>query len=100
MTESMLTTRLSSVITGCGGNETTCSRRSIVARMRSTKGTTSVRPGRERARIAAQALDDCGAGLWDDRIVRARVTKTMRATMMTAITATMGGIQLLLVLYL
>ncbi len=45
MTESMLTTRLSSVITGCGGNETTCSRRSMVARMRSMKGTTSVSPG-------------------------------------------------------
>ena len=29
MTVSMVTTRLSSVITGCGGKETTCSRRSI-----------------------------------------------------------------------
>ena len=45
MTESMLTTRLSSVITGCGGKETTCSRRSISGLMRSTNGTTSARPG-------------------------------------------------------
>src|SRR6185437_13814403 len=45
MTESMLTTRLSSVITGCGGNETTCSRRSSDGRSRSTNGTTSESPG-------------------------------------------------------
>ena len=45
MTVSMLTTRLSSVITGCGWNETTCSRRSIISRTRSTNGTTIVSPG-------------------------------------------------------
>src|SRR5436305_1405363 len=45
MTESMLTTRLSSVITGCGGNETTCSRRSSSGRTRATNGTQSASPG-------------------------------------------------------
>src|SRR5947199_2105397 len=45
MTESMFTTRLSSVITGCGGNETTCSRRSTSGRTRSANGTTIDSPG-------------------------------------------------------
>ena len=61
-----MTTRLSSVITGCGGNETTCSRRSISGRSRSTNGTTIVRPGVERARVAAEPLDHAGARLRDD----------------------------------
>src|SRR6476619_1625018 len=39
MTVSMLTTRLSEVMTGCGGKETTCSRRSTLARILSTNGT-------------------------------------------------------------
>ena len=38
----MLRVRLSSVITGCGGNDTTRSRRSTRARMRSMNGTNSV----------------------------------------------------------
>jgi hypothetical protein len=41
----MLTTRLSSVITGCGWNETTCSRRSISGRSRSMNGITMATPG-------------------------------------------------------
>src|SRR3954470_10465479 len=45
MTVSIPTTRLSSVITGCGGKETTCSRRSSSGLTRSTNGTISVRPG-------------------------------------------------------
>src|SRR3954447_5226240 len=45
MTVSMPTTRLSSVITGCGGKETTCSRRSISGFTRSTNGTISASPG-------------------------------------------------------
>jgi hypothetical protein len=44
MTVSMPTTRLSSVITGCGGNATTCSRRSISGLTRSMNGTISVSP--------------------------------------------------------
>ncbi len=44
MTESIETVRLSSVITGCGGNETTCSRRSISGLTRSMYGTTSANP--------------------------------------------------------
>ena len=41
----MPTCRLSEVMTGCGGKEMTCSRRSIVARTRSTNGTRMDRPG-------------------------------------------------------
>ena len=44
MTVSIETTTLSSVITGCGAKETTCSRRSITSRIRSTNGTTIVSP--------------------------------------------------------
>ena len=44
MTVSMLITRLSSVITGCGGNETTVSRRSISGFTRSTYGMISASP--------------------------------------------------------
>ena len=44
MTVSMFTTRLSSVMTGCGGNETTVSRRSISGFSRSTNGTMIARP--------------------------------------------------------
>jgi hypothetical protein len=44
MTVSIETTRLSLVITGCGGKETTCSRRSTVARALSTKGIRMCRP--------------------------------------------------------
>src|SRR6476661_7661008 len=45
MTVSIPTTRLSSVMTGCGGNETTCSRRSISGLTRSMNGTISASPG-------------------------------------------------------
>src|SRR3954451_21361016 len=45
MTVSIPTTRLSSVMTGWGGKETTCSRRSISGFMRSTNGTISASPG-------------------------------------------------------
>ncbi|SHW55116.1 Uncharacterised protein [Mycobacteroides abscessus subsp. abscessus] len=38
----MFTVRLSSVITGCGGKDTTRSRRSTLARIRSTNGTRMV----------------------------------------------------------
>src|ERR1044071_6342448 len=40
----MFTVRLSWVITGCGGKETTCSRRSIRSRIRSMNGTRNVNP--------------------------------------------------------
>ena len=45
MTESIATVRLSDVITGCGGKLTTCSRRSISGRIRSTNGTSTATPG-------------------------------------------------------
>ena len=41
----MWTVTLSSVIAGCGGKETTCSRRSISGLSRSTNGTMIVSPG-------------------------------------------------------
>ena len=66
MTVSMDTTRLSSVITGCGGKDTTCSRRSISGARRSTNGMRIVRPGIEGALIAPEPLDDAGTGLRDD----------------------------------
>jgi hypothetical protein len=46
----MPTCRLSAVMTGCGGKEMTCSRRSMVARTRSTNGSSRFRPG-ERVRL-------------------------------------------------
>src|SRR3954453_2682214 len=42
----MPTETLSSVITGCGGNVTTCSRMSVSGRTRSTSGKTMCSPGR------------------------------------------------------
>jgi hypothetical protein len=44
-TVSMPTTRLSSVITGWGGNETTCSRRSMSGLSRSMNGMSTLSPG-------------------------------------------------------
>ena len=44
MTVSMPTTRLSRVITGWGGKLTTCSRRSMSGRSRSTNGVTMFSP--------------------------------------------------------
>ena len=44
MTVLMPTTRLSLVMTGCGGKLTTCSRRSISGRSRSMNGITMFRP--------------------------------------------------------
>src|SRR5712691_8249424 len=44
MTVSMLTTRLSWVVTGCGGKLTTCSRRSMSGSSRSTNGVTMFSP--------------------------------------------------------
>ena len=43
----------------------TCSRRSSSGLTRSTNGTTIVRPGRERPRVAAEPLDDPGPRLRD-----------------------------------
>src|ERR671919_55958 len=45
MTVSMLMTRLSSVMTGCGGKEKTCSRRAISGLTRAKEGTARARAG-------------------------------------------------------
>src|SRR5271169_3897322 len=91
MTESMLTTRLSSVITGCGANDTTCSRRSIMSRIRSTNGTTSVSPGDSvrlyrpsRSTTPARA---CGTIF----TVRHNVSRTRKTTMAAAISGYMSA---------
>ena len=57
---------LSPVMTPAGLKVTTCSRRSMSGRTRSTNGTTIVSPGVERALVAPEALDDAGACLRDD----------------------------------
>src|SRR3954466_1300796 len=87
MTVSMPTTRLSSVMTGCGGKLTTCSRRSINGRMRSTNGTRMVGPGGHarwkrpsRSMIPAVA---CGTM----RTVRMTVMRTKTAITATAMSA-------------
>src|SRR5579884_1643228 len=90
MTVSMLTTRLSSVITGCGGKETTCSRRSSSGRSRSTNGTTSARPGESvrwyRPNLSITPARACGT----IRIVRATTSSTNTATASKTIRVTMG----------
>ena len=88
MTESIETTRLSSVITGCGSNETTCSRRSISGLSRSTNGITTCRPGVSvewyrptRSTTPARA---CGMTL----IVRAKTPITKSTTTAMTMNAT------------
>src|SRR5437763_688667 len=90
----MFTTRLSSVITGCGSNETTCSRRSTMSRIRSTNGTTIVRPGLSvrlyrpsRSTTPARA---CGT----IRIVRARTISTNTTTTSKTINAITANLRL------
>ncbi|GLD03540.1 hypothetical protein Mkiyose1088_54060 [Mycobacterium kiyosense] len=58
----MFSVRLSSVMTGCGGKDTTRSRRSTRARMRSMNGTNSELPA-DRAAVPPQPLDHGGFGL-------------------------------------
>ena len=54
----MLTTRLSDVMTGCGGKDTTCSRRSTPARTRSTNGMSRCRPASRVRLYRPEPLDD------------------------------------------
>ncbi len=67
------------MITGCGGNDTTCSRRSISGRSRSTNGTRIVSPAFERPRVAAEPLDDAGARLRHDPDRPRTATRTTNA---------------------
>src|SRR3954470_1855208 len=92
MTESMLTTRLSSVITGCGGNDTTCSRRSINGLSRSTNGTSRDRPGSSvrayrpsRSTTPARA---CGTIRTERRTTTTMKNRTARKTMPPAVIPT------------
>lgn len=87
MTVSMFTTRLSWVITGWGGNGTTCSRRSMRLRMVSMNGTTMLRPALSvrvyRPKRSTMAALACGM-TWIV-LIRAMKTNTTRMikTMMT-----------------
>src|SRR4051794_20055804 len=86
----MLMTRLSSVITGWGGNETTCSRRSSSGLTRSTYGTTSARPGSsvrwQRPSRSTTPARACGM----IRMPRATVISTTAATTMSTIKLAKG----------
>src|SRR3954467_8605408 len=83
----MPTCRLSAVITGCGGKETTRSRRSIGGRAGSTRGTGSARPGGSvrlyRPRRSTTLALACGTIV----TLRATTRITNRAITMTAIRA-------------
>src|SRR3954447_1014677 len=91
MTVSMPTTRLSSVITGWGGNETTCSRRSIRGLTRSTNGTMSARPGSsvrwKRPRRSTTPARACGT----IRIPDAAMNSTNTITTIRAMTPPVTG---------
>src|SRR3954453_9426965 len=91
MTVSMPTTRLSSVMTGCGGNETTCSRRSIRGFKRSTNGMISASPGSsvrwKRPRRSTTPARACGT----IRTPAAETTSTkIRMTIRAMTPAVMG----------
>src|SRR5262245_46334765 len=76
----MLTTRLSSVITGRGSKDTTCSRRSMSGRSRSMNGMRRCSPGSsvrlERPSRSTMPARACGM----IRIVRHRTIRTTKAT--------------------
>ena len=80
MTESMPTTRLSLVMTACGGKPTTCSRMSILLRTWSTTGTSRWMPGSSvRLYLPSRSMtktDACGT----IRTVLNRMTATRPAT--------------------
>ncbi len=78
-TVSMDTVRLSSVITGCGGNETTCSRRSIRALIRSRNGTSQTSPalGALLNRPSRSMTAACACGM---TFTERKSTTTIRTT--------------------
>src|SRR6201999_693545 len=90
MTVSIPTTRLSSVITGWGGNETTCSRRSINGFTRSMNGMISVKPGssvrEKRPRRSTTPARACGTirtpAAATMNTNRARTIRTIRPAVM------------------
>src|SRR4051794_36765195 len=92
MTESMFTVRLSSVMTGCGGKETTCSRRAISRRPRSTYGTSSARPGSSvrsnRPRRSTTPARACGTLRIERATVRSTTNAIASSTISPAVIAT------------
>ena len=77
-TVSMLTTRLSSVITGCPRNATTCSRRSMSGLTRSTMGTMKFIPGSSVLRYRPNRST-----------LRARACGTIRTVLLTTMNTRM-----------
>src|SRR5262249_12516948 len=74
------TTRLSEVMTGCGAKLTTCSRMSTLERTRSTKGTSTLKPG-VRVRWYLPSRSTTSIRCWGTtRTERIRTTTTSRAT--------------------
>src|SRR3954451_21111978 len=86
MTESMATVRLSDVMTGCGGKLTTCSRRSINGRMRSTNGTRIVSPGVAVRTYRPNRSTTAGRACGTIRTERTRTNSTTTRTTSAAIT--------------
>src|SRR5215212_3320502 len=91
MTVSIWTTRLSSVITGCGGKDTTCSRRSIRGLTRSTKGTISASPGSsvrwKRPRRSTTPARACGTIRTPDAATNSTNNSTTNRAMTPPVTA-------------
>src|SRR5487761_2208198 len=81
MTVSMLTTKLSSVITGCGGKETTFSRRSTSGLTRSIPGIIKFSPG-TRVRWYLPSLSTIPARAWGIILI-AETTMTIAITIST-----------------
>src|SRR5438045_3896388 len=92
MTVSIETTTLSSVITGWGLNETTCSRRSTISRIRSTKGTTIARPALSVREYRPKRSTTPALAWGTIRIVRARTTTTKSATKRSTISSAIADL--------
>src|SRR5699024_11591149 len=86
-TVSIETVRLSSVITDCGGKETTCSRRSIRDRTRSRNGTRKFSPGAatERNLPSRSTTADCA---WGTTMTALTTVMTTTRAMTTTILST------------
>ncbi len=84
-TVSIETVRLSCVMTGCGGNDTTCSRRSTRARTLSRNGTRKFSPGPAtvRNRPSLSMTADCACGTTINAFAIVMITN--RAMMATTI---------------
>ena len=85
MTTSIEIVTLSSVITGCGGNVTTCSRMSTNGAQVIEERQQHVQARRQRAAVAAEPLDDADERLRHDAHRRSSTTITSTTTIPTTI---------------